>query len=119
MENLQLACWGTTSAAPALPTNSFELCSHAADLIGSKIFIFGGMTSDDVLCSQLWTLSTSTMTFSSPRVTGPRPSARMAHTLTAVEDELLLVCGQGAAGALNDAHLYSSTRFVCSYGCGG
>jgi len=83
--------------------------AHGAAALGSSIFIFGGATlggiSDELLC--LDTINGAWEQVRSPN--GSLPSARFAHTLSAVADGLVMVGGIDPAKDMNDAHLLEVT----------
>jgi len=83
--------------------------AQGAAAIDSSIFVFGGATlggiSDELIC--LDTTNQSWNQVSSPN--GSLPSARFAHTLSALGEGLVLVGGIDPQKDMNDAHLLEVT----------
>jgi len=89
--------------------------NHAAAVVGTKMFIFGGNNNSEKgqyqVLNDLSMLETRTMTWSAPATTGDIPCARSGHSLTAIGKKLYLFGGgvwnaaEGWVKKFNDVHI--------------
>ncbi|XP_042377401.1 tRNA wybutosine-synthesizing protein 2/3/4-like isoform X2 [Zingiber officinale] len=77
---------------------------HTAAVIGSKIYIFGGLC-NDVIYSSMNILDTQTLTWSEISKLGVWPCARHSHSMVAINSQLFMFGGYDGQKALGD--LYS------------
>ncbi|XP_022723296.1 tRNA wybutosine-synthesizing protein 2/3/4 [Durio zibethinus] len=83
---------------------------HAAAVIGSKIYVFGGLNNETIF-SSLNVLDTNTLTWEELVVQGERPRARHSHSMVAYESKLFMFGGYSGEKALGD--LYSFDIQTC------
>ena len=83
---------------------------HAAAVLGSKIYVFGGLD-NDTLSSSLHVLDTDNLQWSEIQVHGEWPCARHSHSLVAYGSKLFLFGGCNDGKALGD--LYSFDVQTC------
>ncbi|KAF6250631.1 hypothetical protein COO60DRAFT_1681080 [Scenedesmus sp. NREL 46B-D3] len=90
--------------------------SHAAAALRDKVYVFGGMTIDGHLLSDLWALDLDSMTWSHCTCYGLAPSARKGASLCATEDgrRLYLIGGHDGQQLLNDCYYLEVERLVWS-----
>ncbi|KAL6990779.1 nicotinamide N-methyltransferase [Sarracenia purpurea var. burkii] len=83
---------------------------HAAAVIDSKIYVFGGLNGDSI-SSALYLLDTSSLEWSEIHVQGEWPCHRHSHTLVARGSKLFMFGGYDGEKALGD--LYSFDIQTC------
>lgn len=83
---------------------------HAAAVLGSKIYAFGGLD-NETLSSSLHVLDTEKLQWDEIQVHGERPCARHSHSLVAYGSKLFLFGGCNDGKALGD--LYSFNVQTC------
>ncbi|XP_074307515.1 tRNA wybutosine-synthesizing protein 2/3/4-like [Silene latifolia] len=95
------------------PSNAFTpRHRHAAAVIGSKIYLFGGLN-ESMLYSSLLLLDVATMLWTDVHASGEWPSARHSHSLVAHGQKLYLFGGYDGEKALGD--LYSFDIEECQW----
>ncbi|KAK6123931.1 hypothetical protein DH2020_042328 [Rehmannia glutinosa] len=77
---------------------------HTAVVVGSKIYVFGGIYNDSIL-SSLYVLDTETSEWSEIKSHGDQPGPRHSHSMDTKESKLYLFGGYNGEKALGD--LYS------------
>ncbi|XP_028762976.1 tRNA wybutosine-synthesizing protein 2/3/4 [Neltuma alba] len=77
---------------------------HAAAVVGSNIYIFGGLDNDNIF-SSLYILDTINLTWKEVPISGDWPCARHSHAMVAHGSQIFMFGGHNGAKALND--LYS------------
>ncbi|KAH9608479.1 hypothetical protein KSS87_000681 [Heliosperma pusillum] len=85
---------------------------HAAAVVGSKVYLFGGLN-ESILYSSLLMLDVGTMLWTDVHVSGEQPSARHSHSLVAHGQKLYLFGGYDGEKALGD--LYSFDTEECQW----
>lgn len=65
---------------------------HCAVLFKNFIILYGGGGKNKIF-DDLWTLDTTTMEWSQPKVSGQKPSPRWGHTATLVNDKMYVFGG--------------------------
>ncbi|XP_010655400.1 tRNA wybutosine-synthesizing protein 2/3/4 isoform X2 [Vitis vinifera] len=83
---------------------------HAAAVLGSKIYVFGGLN-NDAISSSLHVLDTDNLQWNEIRVHGEWPCARHSHSLVAYGSKLFMFGGCNDGKALGD--LYSFDVQTC------
>lgn len=104
MCNLETMTWNNlkTSGQGPGPRDS-----HAAVLVGHRMFVFGG-TNGYRKVNELHILDLLSREWTRPECCGNLPSPRESHTASAWNDEKLIVfggSGEGEANYLNDLHV--------------
>lgn len=77
---------------------------HAAAVVGSKIYVFGGLD-NDIISSSLHVLDTDKLQWNEISGQGEWPCARHSHSLVAYDSQLYMFGGYNGEGTLGD--LYS------------
>ncbi|OMO76800.1 tRNA transferase Trm5/Tyw2 [Corchorus capsularis] len=85
---------------------------HAAAVVGSKIYVFGGLN-NEAISSSLYVLDTNTMRWEEIVVHGEWPCARHSHSMVAYGSKLFMFGGYNGEKALGD--LYSFDIQTCSW----
>lgn len=90
--------WGLDATGPTwTEVETFDgpagLQRHAAAFDGERVWIHGGVDADGTLSSALWSLDTTSWSWSRMEPDGPSPSARADHLLAAWDDRLVLFGG--------------------------
>lgn len=85
---------------------------HAAAVIGSKVYVFGGLT-DDVISSSLYVLDTDTLQWNEIGIKGNWPCARHSHSLVSYGSQLFMFGGYDGEKPLGD--LYTFDIKTCSW----
>jgi len=104
--------------------------NHASAAVGNKMYVFGGNNNNELgmyqVLDDLSVLDAETMTWSHPKTTGTKPSARSGHTLTAIGKNLYLFGGgvwnerEGWVHKYNDVHvLNTETMHWTNPSCSG
>ena len=92
--------WSKPKTTGEAPGSVFR---HAATLVGTSIFIFGGYDGQNDT-NDLSVLDTETMNWHRPQLRGPRPTPR-ENPCTALVGTRLFVVGGYADSALNDLYV--------------
>ncbi|KAL6567498.1 hypothetical protein OROGR_001166 [Orobanche gracilis] len=85
---------------------------HTAVVIGSKIYVFGGIYNDSIL-SSLYLLDTNTSEWSEIESHGDQPDPRHSHSMDTNESKLYMFGGYNGEKALGD--LYSFDIQTCMW----
>jgi len=98
--------------------------NHAAVSVGNKMYMFGGNNNNAAgvyqVLDDLCVLNTDTLTWSKPKTTGERPTARSGHTLTAIGKNLYLFGGgvwneeEGWVHKYNDLYVLNTETMIWS-----
>ncbi|MQL85853.1 hypothetical protein Taro_018370 [Colocasia esculenta] len=78
---------------------------HAAAVIGSKIYVFGGL-SNEAIYSCMHVLDSETMQWSEVEIRGEWPCARHSHVLVAHGSQLFMFGGYDGQKALGDLYTF-------------
>ncbi|KAL3627489.1 hypothetical protein CASFOL_028852 [Castilleja foliolosa] len=85
---------------------------HTSVVVGSKIYVFGGICNDSIL-SSLYVLDTNTSEWSEIVSRGDQPSPRHSHSMDINESKLYIYGGYNGEKALGD--LYSFDIQTCMW----
>lgn len=85
---------------------------HAAAVIGSKIYVFGGLN-NDTISSSLHVLDTDTLQWKELLINGEGPCARHSHSMLAYGSRLYIFGGYNGEKALGD--FYTFDVHACSW----
>ena len=92
-------------------TTPKQLRAHTMNLIGTKIFLFGG--SDATKCSnELYIFDTESFVWSNPKCTGELPPPVRAHTATVIDDDLYIFGGGSGSNYFNDIYILGIKTFI-------
>lgn len=78
---------------------------HAAAVVGSKIYVFGGLN-NDTISSSLHELDTDTQQWKELSINGEWPWARHSHTMVAYGSRLYMFGGYNGEKALGDLYTF-------------
>ncbi|XP_011096065.1 tRNA wybutosine-synthesizing protein 2/3/4 [Sesamum indicum] len=78
---------------------------HTAAVVGSKIYVFGGIDNDAVL-SSLYVFDTDTSEWSEIEIRGDQPGPRHSHSMDASGSKLYIFGGYNGEKALGDLHSF-------------
>ncbi|KAL9455707.1 hypothetical protein AB3S75_005015 [Citrus x aurantiifolia] len=78
---------------------------HAAAVIGSKIYVFGGLNNDTIF-SSLHVLDTDTLQWKELLINGEGPCARHSHAMLAYGSRLYMFGGYNGEKALGDLYTF-------------
>ncbi|CAA6658210.1 unnamed protein product [Spirodela intermedia] len=79
---------------------------HAAAVLGSHIYVFGGL-SDETIYSSMYVLDSETMKWSEIEIQGERPCARHSHAMVANDAKLFMFGGYDGQKALGDFYIFN------------
>ncbi|KAL6067333.1 IgA-specific serine endopeptidase [Balamuthia mandrillaris] len=79
--------------------------SHAAAVIGARLWIFGGLTEEKTLLNDVHVLDFEQMKWQKLQITGRPPTPRQNATLTAVGNRLFIFGGWDGRRQHNDIHV--------------
>ncbi len=92
-----------TSCEEGLEEGPLQRGGHSANLIGSKIFMFGGENPNRKPNNELWVLDVQTHMWSKPDVSGVPPEPRSSHSAVTYLDRYIIMFGGGSvANCYND-----------------
>lgn len=91
----------------------FHRHRHAAAVVGSDIYVFGGLNNDSVF-SSLHVLSTENLQWKEVLVDGERPCARHSHSMVAHASKLYMF-----GGTMERKLLEIYTILIFKLACGG
>lgn len=92
-----------TSCEEGLEQGPLQRGGHSANLIGSKVFMFGGENPNRKPNNELWVLDLQTNTWSKPDVSGAPPEPRSSHTAVTYMERYIVIFGGGSvANCYND-----------------
>lgn len=80
---------------------------HAAAVIGSKIYVFGGLNNEVISCS-MYVLDTANSVWSEIDTKGEWPCARHSHALVANDSQIYMFGGYDGEKALSDLYRFDS-----------
>nr|GMC77290.1 tRNA wybutosine-synthesizing protein 2/3/4 [Ipomoea batatas] len=84
---------------------------HAAAVVGSKIYIFGGIH-NDVILSSLHVLDTQAMTWNELEVKGELPCPRHSHSMVAYGTQLYIFGGNDGERPLGDLYSFDTKTLL-------
>jgi N-acetylneuraminic acid mutarotase len=84
--------------------------SHGSAVIGDRMYIFGGITSDKKLLSDIHIFDIRKLRWISPQVCGRPPTARQNMTITPIDKRLLVFGGWDGRRQHNDVHVFDTER---------
>lgn len=84
---------------------------HAAAVVGSVIYIFGGIC-NDVITSSVYALDTQNLIWSEIYTKGDVPCARHSHTMESYGSTLYIFGGCDGERALNDLYSFDAQTFM-------
>eukprot|EP00505_MAST-04D_sp_SCG-Rhode-Island_P001940 Stramenopile-MAST_4_protein_1940 len=102
------AAW--SSPAPLQPLHPRGPCpraAHSCDLVGNKLFVFGGWDGNNAL-NDLHVLNFETSRWSQVELRGNAPTARNNHTIAMVGVNIYLHGGHNGTKWLNDIHILNT-----------
>ncbi|ONI09967.1 hypothetical protein PRUPE_4G021000 [Prunus persica] len=79
---------------------------HAAAVVGSKIYVFGGLN-NDTITSSLHVLDTDNLQWKELFVSGEHPCARHSHSMVACGSQLYIFGGYNGEQTLGDLYVYN------------
>ncbi|XP_020225983.1 tRNA wybutosine-synthesizing protein 2/3/4 [Cajanus cajan] len=85
---------------------------HAAAVVGSNIYVFGGLD-NDVIFSSFYVFDTNNLHWKEIPVSGDRPCARHSHAMVASDSQIFVFGGYNGGKALGD--LYSFDVQKCQW----
>lgn len=92
-----------TSCEEGLEQGPLQRGGHSANLIGNKVFMFGGENPNRKPNNELWVLDVQTRTWSKPDVSGVPPEPRSSHSAVTYMDRYIVMFGGGSvANCYND-----------------
>jgi len=101
--------WWTPDTTGDIPLSR---SNHASTVHNKKMYIFGGLLQQElelVDSNDMHVLDTTTMVWSSPKVTGDVPEPRCGHKMVTIDDKIYLFGGGNGDNWLNkfnDLHLF-------------
>lgn len=108
--------WSTLATSGQTPK---PFCKHTATLVGSKIFFFGGSSTqigeDDEeieVFNDLVIFDTETHSWWSPPQTGDLPGRHRAHTATLVDTRLFIFGGGDGPNYFNHVYILDTKTFI-------
>ncbi|XP_062013510.1 tRNA wybutosine-synthesizing protein 2/3/4 [Rosa rugosa] len=87
---------------------------HAAAVVGSKIYVFGGLNNDAVT-SSLHVLDTDNLQWREIVVTGEGPCARHSHSMVPSGSQLYMFGGYDGEEALGDLYRFDTEKSKCRW----
>ncbi|XP_078437023.1 met-10+ like family protein / kelch repeat-containing protein isoform X1 [Wolffia australiana] len=82
---------------------------HAAAVVGSDIYVFGGLNAE-MIFSSLHVLDTNSMEWREVEIHGENPCARHSHSLVANDSLLFMFGGYDGQKALGDFHVFNVAK---------
>ncbi|BFG27473.1 hypothetical protein CerSpe_137470 [Prunus speciosa] len=79
---------------------------HAAAVVGSKIYVFGGLN-NDTITSSLHVLDTDNLQWKELFVSGEHPCARHSHSMVACGSQLYIFGGYNGEQTLGDLYVFN------------
>lgn len=92
-----------TSCEEGLDQGPLQRGGHSANVVGNKLFMFGGENPNRKPNNELWVLDLITNTWSKPEVAGEPPEARSSHSAVTYMERYIVIFGGGSvANCYND-----------------
>ncbi|KAK4485080.1 hypothetical protein RD792_007688 [Penstemon davidsonii] len=86
---------------------------HTASVVGSMIYVFGGIHNDDIL-SSLYVLDTDTSEWTEIEIQGDRVGPRHSHSMEANGSKLYIFGGYNGEKALGDLYCFDIETGLCN-----
>lgn len=91
---------------------------HAATIVGTTMYIYGGYKDFAVLQGDLWMAELSrrdALSWSQPQINGRIPAPRILATVNNLNEAIVLFGGYGVRGTMQDVHIFSRKAQEWSY----